>query len=134
MVRLPSLLLASWLTARCERPFWISPRQVIVIPVAAPHKEYAIEVQKILWDAGLFAEVDLTDNTLNKKIRNGEIAQHNFILSTFSLPPPCIRCQILICSVQRWVVRSLIVDRSTFEIEMISEPRGWERCSVSICC
>lgn len=53
---------------------------MLVIPVAAPHKEYAREVSQKLWDAGLFAEADLSDNTLPKKIRNGEIAQHNFIL------------------------------------------------------
>lgn len=62
------------------RPFWISPRQVIVIPVAAPHKEYAKEVTKKLFDAGFYVDTDLTDNTLPKKIRNGEIAQYNFIL------------------------------------------------------
>lgn len=61
-------------------PFWLSPRQVIVIPVAAPHKEYASEVRQKLWDAGLYADVDLSDATLPKKIRNGEIAQYNFIL------------------------------------------------------
>ncbi|KAK4693787.1 threonyl-tRNA synthetase, partial [Phenoliferia sp. Uapishka_3] len=60
-------------------PFWISPRQVVVIPVAAAHKEYAIKVQQSLWDAGFFADADLSDNTLPKKIRNGEIAQYNFI-------------------------------------------------------
>ncbi|KAI5475030.1 threonyl-trna synthetase [Pseudohyphozyma bogoriensis] len=61
-------------------PFWLSPRQVLVIPVAAPHKEYASKIQQQLWDAGLYSEVDLSDNTLPKKIRNGELAQHNFIL------------------------------------------------------
>ena len=30
--------------------------------------------------ANLYAEVDNSDNTLQKKIRNGEIAQYNFIL------------------------------------------------------
>lgn len=61
-------------------PFWLSPRQVLVIPVAKPHKEYAEEVKKTLWDAGMFADVDLSDETLPKKVRNGEIAQYNFIL------------------------------------------------------
>ncbi|GAA5852729.1 hypothetical protein JCM8547_002606 [Rhodosporidiobolus lusitaniae] len=60
-------------------PFWLSPRQVVVIPVAAPHKEYAKEVQQKLWDAGLYADADLSDATLPKKVRNGEIAQYNFI-------------------------------------------------------
>lgn len=31
-------------------------------------------------DAGLFVDVDNGENTLPKKIRNGEIAQYNFIL------------------------------------------------------
>lgn len=61
-------------------PFWLSPRQIVVIPVAAPFKEYASEVAKTFWDAGLFAEADLSDNTLNKKIRNAQTAQWNFIM------------------------------------------------------
>ncbi|KWU41505.1 tars protein [Rhodotorula sp. JG-1b] len=60
-------------------PFWLSPRQVVVIPVAAPHKEYAKEVAQKLWDAGLYADADLSDSTLPKKVRNGEIAQYNYI-------------------------------------------------------
>ena len=65
------------------RPFWISPRQVVIIPVAAPHKEYATKIQQALWDAGFYADVDLSDNTLPKKIRSGEIAQYNFIFGPF---------------------------------------------------
>ncbi|KAG8925523.1 threonyl-tRNA synthetase, partial [Tulasnella sp. 408] len=61
-------------------PFWVSPRQVLVVPVAAPFKDYASEVAQRLQDAGLFVDVDNGENTLPKKIRNGEIAQYNFIL------------------------------------------------------
>lgn len=61
-------------------PFWISPRQVVVIPVAAPYKEYAQQIADQLVSLGLYADVDNGDNTLPKKIRNGEIAQYNFIL------------------------------------------------------
>ncbi|KAF8180102.1 hypothetical protein BJ912DRAFT_882880 [Pholiota molesta] len=61
-------------------PFWISPRQVLVIPVAAPYKEYAAEIAARLDSLGLYADVDNGENTLPKKIRNGEIAQYNFIL------------------------------------------------------
>ena len=32
---------------------------------------------------GLFADVDNSPETLNKKIRNGEIAQYNFILGVY---------------------------------------------------
>ncbi|KAF9360375.1 threonyl-tRNA synthetase [Mortierella sp. AD094] len=59
--------------------FWLSPRQVQVIPVASALIPYAEKVQKQLHDAGFFADVDSSDSTLNKKIRNAEIAQYNFI-------------------------------------------------------
>lgn len=40
---------------------------------------YAKSVQQELWDAGFFSDVDLSDNTLPKKIRTGQLAQYNFI-------------------------------------------------------
>jgi len=43
-------------------------------------KDYAQEIATRLADAGLFADVDNGADTLPKKIRNGEIAQYNFIL------------------------------------------------------
>ncbi|KAG0347025.1 threonyl-tRNA synthetase [Podila minutissima] len=59
--------------------FWLSPRQVQVIPVAAALVPYAEKVQRKLHDAGYFADVDVSDATLNKKIRNAELAQYNFV-------------------------------------------------------
>ncbi|KAF9106814.1 threonyl-tRNA synthetase [Mortierella sp. GBA35] len=59
--------------------FWLSPRQVQVIPVSLQYIGYAEQVQRRLFDAGFFAEVDGSDATLNKKIRNAEVAQFNFI-------------------------------------------------------
>lgn len=61
-------------------PFWLSPRQVMVVPVAAAFYAYADQVRSTLHDAGLYVDVDNGENTLNKKIRNAEIAQYNFIL------------------------------------------------------
>jgi len=45
-----------------------------------PYKEYASEVAAKLTERGLFTDVDNGADTLPKKIRNGEIAQYNFIL------------------------------------------------------
>ena len=39
----------------------------------------------MLTDAGIYADVDNGENTLPKKIRNGEIAQYNFLLSAYYL-------------------------------------------------
>jgi threonyl-tRNA synthetase len=79
-----------------RRPFWLSPRQVVIVPVAGPlvsyepaflllplitaQNAYAEEVGKYLSDMGLYVDVDTSPETLGKKIRNGEIAQYNFIL------------------------------------------------------
>lgn len=70
------------LTEHCAGnwPFWLSPRQIIVIPVAPAYKDYANEVASKLWDKGLFAEADVSPETLKKKILNAEVARWNFIL------------------------------------------------------
>ncbi|KAJ1950786.1 threonyl-tRNA synthetase, partial [Linderina macrospora] len=60
-------------------PLWLSPRQVMVVPVTGVVYDYAKEVQEQLHAAGFHAEVDLGGETLNKKIRNAELAQYNFI-------------------------------------------------------
>nr|CAH7720865.1 unnamed protein product [Callosobruchus chinensis] len=59
-------------------PFWLSPRQVMIVPVGPMFDDYAEQVKQKLYDAGFMVEVD-TDpgDTMNKKIRN---AQFNFIL------------------------------------------------------
>uniref|UniRef100_A0A4W3K0J8 threonine--tRNA ligase n=1 Tax=Callorhinchus milii TaxID=7868 RepID=A0A4W3K0J8_CALMI len=59
-------------------PFWLSPRQVMVVPVGPTCEDYA---QKQFHDSGLMTDVDLDQgSTLNKKIRNAQLAQYNFIL------------------------------------------------------
>ncbi|XP_036040740.1 threonine--tRNA ligase 2, cytoplasmic isoform X2 [Onychomys torridus] len=62
-------------------PLWLSPRQVMVIPVGPTCEDYALQVSKECFEEGLMANVDLDDScTLNKKIRNAQLAQYNFIL------------------------------------------------------
>lgn len=62
-------------------PFWISPRQCILVPVAAAHNEYAEKVRaKIRQEAKVFVDCDLSSATLPKKVRNAQLAQYNFIL------------------------------------------------------
>ncbi|KAG7481331.1 hypothetical protein MATL_G00065580 [Megalops atlanticus] len=62
-------------------PLWLSPRQVMVIPVGPTCEEYAQKVQQEFHNGGLMSDVDLDPGcTLNKKIRNAQLAQYNFIL------------------------------------------------------
>lgn len=62
-------------------PFWLSPRQAMIIPVAGPFNEYATKVKQQLFEAGFMCDVDVDDSdTMNKKIRNAQLAQYNFIM------------------------------------------------------
>lgn len=60
-------------------PFWISPRQVMVIPVMPAVNDYVKEVQLRLRAEGLHADIDISGNTMQKKIRTAQLALYNFI-------------------------------------------------------
>ena len=60
-------------------PFWLSPRQILVIPVTPVVNDYAEEVQQLFWDHNMYVDVDTTGNTMPKKIRTGQLQQYNFI-------------------------------------------------------
>jgi threonyl-tRNA synthetase len=50
-------------------PVWLSPVQAVVIPVADRHLDYAREVRETLAGRGLRVEVDESQNSMQKKIR-----------------------------------------------------------------
>ncbi|CDK25861.1 unnamed protein product [Kuraishia capsulata CBS 1993] len=60
-------------------PFWLSPRQVLVVPVGVKYNEYATKVQQKLSAAGFYADAELSGNTLQKKVRTGQLQKYNFI-------------------------------------------------------
>ena len=61
-------------------PFWLSPRQCIVVPVSDKQLAYAKKVRDQLHAADIFVDVDETDRTLQKKVREAQVAQYNYIL------------------------------------------------------
>lgn len=61
-------------------PFWISPRQAMVLPVSDKCNDYALYVHKTLNNHLFDVEIDLSVNTLNKKIREAQLKQFNYIL------------------------------------------------------
>jgi len=62
-------------------PFWLSPRQAIVIPVSNKFDEYAKQIHQEIHNADFKIDVNLdAGETLNKKIRNAQLSQYNFIL------------------------------------------------------
>jgi len=51
-------------------PLWLSPRQVAVCPVSEKAYEYCERVHQELKDQGFEVELDRSQASLNKKIRN----------------------------------------------------------------
>ena len=62
-------------------PFWISPRQICVITVADRHHEYGNQICAELKKAGFLCDVDNTSESVNKKIRNAQLMQYNYMLT-----------------------------------------------------
>jgi threonyl-tRNA synthetase len=60
-------------------PFWLSPRQILVVPVMVGAHDYVLEVQRIFRAKGMHCDVDISGNTLQKKLRTGQLAQYNFL-------------------------------------------------------
>ena len=50
-------------------PFFLSPRQAMVVPVSNAYTDYAKRVEQRIRSAGFYVEVDLTDRTLKKMVR-----------------------------------------------------------------
>eukprot|EP00898_Chlorokybus_atmophyticus_P006838 jgi/Chlat1/7155/Chrsp57S06829 len=61
-------------------PFWLSPRQAIVCPVSDKFQAYAEKVKDQVYAAGFHVDVDSSDRKLQKKIREAQLAQYNYIL------------------------------------------------------
>lgn len=51
-------------------PFWISPVQVGIVPIGDAHVEYAKEIEQKLRELKVRCEADLSENHMNKKIKN----------------------------------------------------------------
>ncbi|KAL2084716.1 hypothetical protein ACEWY4_020234 [Coilia grayii] len=61
-------------------PFWLSPAQIMVLPIGGDSEQYAQEVARKLKEAGFMADVDDDHGaTLNRKIRSAQLAQYNYV-------------------------------------------------------
>jgi len=61
-------------------PLWLSPIQVWVIPIGAHHKKYAEEIVKKINESGSRCELKDENETISKKIREGEIQKILYML------------------------------------------------------
>ena len=61
-------------------PAWLSPVQVKVLPIADAHVEYARDVVAKLLDAGVRVELDDSNESLGKKVRNAKVEKVPYML------------------------------------------------------
>ena len=61
-------------------PFWISPLQVMVIPVSEDFDDYAKKVNTDIKNVGITSEVDLKNHNLNYKIREHSLKKIPLLL------------------------------------------------------
>ena len=61
-------------------PFWLSPSQVVVLPIAEEHNEYAKKIFKELFKEGIKCEVDLRNQKINYKIREHSLSKVPLLL------------------------------------------------------
>jgi threonyl-tRNA synthetase len=63
-----------------ELPIWLAPLQVIVLPIADRHNEYAESVRSRLTRAGVRIELDDRTESIGRKIRDAEVRKVPFML------------------------------------------------------
>jgi threonyl-tRNA synthetase len=61
-------------------PVWLSPVQVVVIPISEKHEEYAKKIGKELMDKNIRCELKNENETLGKKIRESEMQKIPYLL------------------------------------------------------
>lgn len=63
-------------------PFWVSPRQIRVLTITQDEAQvkYAEKVVEDFKAAGYFAAADVSDKKINRKVRDAQLAQVNYIL------------------------------------------------------
>ena len=61
-------------------PVWLAPEQIWVIPIGAEHKKYANEIGKALDNEEFRFQVKDENETVSKKIREGEIQKIPYLL------------------------------------------------------
>ncbi len=61
-------------------PLWLSPVQVAILPISEKHKKYAEEVHTALKEADIRSELDESDESLGKKIRNAKTSKIPYLL------------------------------------------------------
>lgn len=61
-------------------PLWLSPDQVIILPISEKYVNYAEEIKSLLEDHDIMGSIDNRDEKIGRKIRDAEVKKIPFML------------------------------------------------------
>jgi threonyl-tRNA synthetase len=61
-------------------PLWLTPEQVVVLPISEKFNDYAQKVSDILCDVDIRCDVDLRNEKIGRKIRDNELKRIPYLL------------------------------------------------------
>jgi threonyl-tRNA synthetase len=60
-------------------PVWLAPVQIVILPIADRHNEYAQKLHQELLNAGIRSELDIRSERLQAKIRDATLQKAPFM-------------------------------------------------------
>ncbi len=61
-------------------PVWLSPKQVVIIPIGEKHADYCMSLEKVMREEGLRAQVDDRNEPMNARIRDAQLMKVPYML------------------------------------------------------
>ena len=61
-------------------PYWLSPRQVTIIPISDDQNDYCQKLYEKLLDKDINVNVDLRNERINKKIRDAQLLKTKYLI------------------------------------------------------
>jgi len=61
-------------------PLWLSPTQVTILPISEHQKEYADSIYKTLKESDIRVELDDSNESLGKRIRNAKMSKVPYVI------------------------------------------------------
>ena len=62
-------------------PLWLSPVQIILLPITDRHLDYCEKIKNEMFDKGLRVEIDSNVESMNKKVRNAQLRKIPLMLT-----------------------------------------------------
>jgi threonyl-tRNA synthetase len=108
-------------------PVWLAPLQVMVIPIADRHLDYAYKLEAELKSVGVRVEVDARSETVNLKIRQAQLNKIPYMLVVGDKEVAAATISIRLRSGKQLVAQSLDDFKESVRIAITNKVKDMER-------